>query len=200
MAAGSSSTTDMKTIIRNKDLMERYDITPFQLSEWRRDGLDQPRKGYSFLEDALSRLGDVRYSFTRTKPLLTPKEHVTRAEAADELGLPVSRILRMIQEGALDGFGKYVFVESIETYKRDQNSVMTCAEAARRWGVTTETIGSWKKSGLIHGPYGHVYLDQEKPQIGVAFSVNRKRKAVLSQSPARFTKHIASPGFGEFNR
>ncbi len=160
----------MKTPIKNSELMLKYDITPFQLSQWRTEGLEQPKKGFSYLEDVLGRLS--KKAPPRELPkrafrvLYTQRASVSRAEAAEILNLTTSGIERLLRSGDLDGFNGRVFLDCIESYVNNKDGEMTIHEAAARWGVSVCMVRQWKKDGLLKGSKERIHRSEQRPEGG----------------------------------
>lgn len=156
-------TDPTKTLISNKELMQIFDITPFQMQDWRKDGMLQPKLGYSFLEDALERLGNKEHLAAIAKPLFAPKSQelrvaITMAQAAEMMDVGAKHVSALKCRGALEGPRGLVFRDSvysylyckqrdaerkqISTYQRERN-LRAAAEVSSIKGATRSSRADW---------------------------------------------------------
>lgn len=177
----------MKTLVRNSELMKRYDITPFQMSEWRQKGI--AGRGFSYEEDIVAALGrKAKVVDPCAKPVkfIDPPPSAFIHEAAKMLGVSTAKIREMKGSGQLAGGHGVVTIASIEAYMKRENAFMTTKEAAAMCGVSSETIRRWVRNRLIKGVKGRVLIDQVFPERDEWGGTSR-RKRVSGEGRVRFS-------------
>lgn len=180
----------MKTLVRNSELMKRYDITPFQMSEWRQKGL--VGRGTSYAEDVielLRRTGKLRQVDPAVKPgkFIDPPDSVTMHEAAKMLGLSIDRASALKKRGYLDGGHRMVTIASLESYMEYSNAFMSITEAAQMCGVSSAAIRNWVRDGVIKGSRGRILIDQAFPDKGHVKALTGRRSRASTEVRVRFS-------------
>ena len=180
----------MKTLVRNSELMKRYDITPFQMSEWRQQGL--VGRGTSYEEDVvelLRRVGKLRQVDPAVKPakFIEPPASVTIHEAAKMLDASSSRVMALKKDGHLGGGYGMVTIASLESYMEYSNAFMSIPEAARMCDVSSKTIRNWLRDGIIKGSNGRILVNQAFPDKGHAKTLVGRRSRASTEVRVRFS-------------
>lgn len=178
----------MKTLVKNSVLMKRYDITPFQMSEWREKGI--AGRGSSYEENIVAALGSkAKKVDPNVKPVkfVDPPKSVTLHEAAKALDLPVKGVAALKSEGHLEGGYGRITIASLESYMEYSNAFMSIAEAARMCDVSRFTIRNWLRDGIIKGSNGRILVNQAFPDKGHSKTLVTRRSRASSEVRVRFS-------------
>jgi len=200
----------MSAYVKNTILRERYDITPWQMKEWRDaeiDGICRIESDEAVVRRLLNAKGSVAappprpvpQQDPRPAPRVSDRPSVSIEEAARILRIKPSTLKWYRDEGRYSGPRGRVWESELPI---DEPPSMSAAEAAQEWGCSTKQIYEWKTQGVLHGPRGRVWLTEDKPEKGQY----RRRQVHNPGSPEVPTRsisgyrvnHSASPDFRPF--
>jgi hypothetical protein len=114
-----------RKIERNSILMKKYDITPFEMADWRRDGIiSTPCRGVSYVDEVIEAKKNsvaIRLSAPCTKPRAPRRDKKVRPSMSHEyaallLGVTTKRICEMKDRGLLEGRHGRVWQDSFDAH------------------------------------------------------------------------------------